>query len=91
MHTITSDRLTHRPTVVGCIVPAVVGDAVHLAGWTPANVVPRCEHERPFHVAVYACLSCRQLLANGYQLTVHTDAGAHVVVRLCPHHGWEPL
>jgi hypothetical protein len=76
-------------TSVASILPAVVGDLVNLPGFDRAYVASQwCASTRP---TSYACLTCRQLLANGYQLSVHTETGTHVIARQCRDHGWEAL
>ncbi len=72
---------------------AVVGDRIHLLDADATHVAGRCTITPPLAAREYACLPCRQRLANWHQLEAHveTAAGLHTIARLCPQHGWESL
>lgn len=73
---------------------AVAGDRIHLPDADAGFVVPRCVLTPPLAARGYACLPCRQRLANWYQLEAHLETSGeylHVIARLCPEHGWETL
>jgi hypothetical protein len=78
------------------IAPSVVGDVVTLPD--PDSSTVRVRHVGPrcclARTVMLACLSCRQPLANAFQLLLHLEASpdqTHVLARQCGEHGWETL
>lgn len=75
----------------GGVLPCVAGDLVNLPGEHKAYAVESCGGTSGAAIA-FACLTCRQLLANETQLGFHLEAfpdQTHVIARQCPGHGWE--
>lgn len=81
----------------GVILSAVPGDVVPARIRTESGAV---ELRSAYHVhahcggagsKTWVCISCGRFLANRGQLEMHTEAGQHVVARLCPEHGAETL
>jgi len=64
------------------ILPSLEGDPFTLDG-RRGSVAVACECP----AKSYACVSCNQLLANAYQLELHTERGSHVIAKICGEHG----
>lgn len=84
----TGERGPDGLIVSDAVIPAVWGDRLTLPDRGQNHVEVRCTGES----IGYACLGCRQRLANWGQVEMHIDDGSrHVIARLCGAHGWEAL